>query len=254
MAGSPPPFNPPQAGGKSSKLWLWLILAAVALCFGMLGLIFFGWKGMMGKANKVGGCLVGGELAMISVMAYAEENDGAFPNAATWQENTEVYYGRLKNKLDSSLDEIPDWVGLDFNIPQTGEPITCNWSEDWITGFVYNSDLEGKNVDDFDDLSEVAVVFESRQYGYNASASAESIDNNDEMLTEMKRKGWTVYYADTETMTMDSQNAEMDFDLTIKDALSDDAEEEAATDEAEAVDSGDTSVPGGENAELSGEE
>ena len=192
----------------------------------------------MKQGGKWGGCMISGELAMLSVMAYTEEHDGQFPDAATWQSDTEEYYERLLTKMNTDFEEIPDWIGLDFDLAEVGEPITCQWNEEVTTGFIFNENLDGKNVEDFEDLDELPVIFESNQYGYNGHGDAEAIDNDAKILKEIRREGWMVYMADTKTMSLESSNAQFNIDMSVKDALP--PKEPASEEETEGADDGES--------------
>jgi hypothetical protein len=163
MSASPPPFQPgapEKNAGRNTKLYVGVTIAAVVLVVVMCGGLLFGiWSLVTGTAKMVGSaaqCPMTFGMATQAAMAYAAENGGKLPPAATWQKDIAPYYKKLTGTMAEKTKDIPliklQAAGIDV-------PLACSLG-DSKTAIVYNSLVAGKKTADFKDPSTTVLFFE----------------------------------------------------------------------------------------------
>ena len=217
MSSSPPAFNPPRSTPSGSKLWMWVIIAVVAFCLIACGIGAFFLKGAVDTIVPVGGCMLTGELVTKATLAYAIENDGRLPNAETWQDDIQPYYERLYDKAQTEMEDVPDFFNVEVSRP--GAIFECKLKGGRNTGFVFNAELSDVLVDDVENPASVILIFESWQYGYNASADPSMRADDEPVLIFGDERPWIDIYVTGHVDTMQSSNDDFNMEITIEDAL-----------------------------------
>lgn len=149
---------PPEPKGRNRTLWIVLGILAFLGC-GCCGL--FGYFGYIAVRDvmPVASCGVTAEAVREAMLAYAEENDGNLPPAATWQDDIRPYYEKIYNEFDKDQ-------------PFSLRPPDGEWGCDagnTSTRFVFNSELAGAKIDEIKDPKDTILLFETDKAGRNLS-------------------------------------------------------------------------------------
>ena len=210
---------------------MWVIIAVLALCMITCGVGAFFLKGAVDAIMPVGGCLVTGDMAAKSALAYAIEHDGRLPSAETWQDDIQPYYERLYSKVEPQLDDIPKVLNFKVSLP--GELFECEFKDGPNTGFAFNAALSGVLVEDIESPHTVILVFETLEYGYNANGDPSTRPEDHPVLMLGKERPWIDIYATGQGDPLQSDNEDFNINYSIEDALSDPEPEPDERDEPE---------------------
>ncbi len=168
MAETPPPFTPmaPQAPKQGMNPLVWILLAMGAAC---CVCIIAGVVMTVGTVNQVGsfaGCPMTMGMLNNSLKEYVKEN-GVFPKAETWQTDVEPYYTKQYAEFKSKMEEAGPFETV-FRISPPGEALVCYEGNKAKTGIVYNSEIAGKKLEDFEDIDKEVTLFEGDSVELNA--------------------------------------------------------------------------------------
>jgi hypothetical protein len=156
---SPPPY---QQKKKSTGLIVGLIIGGVLVCCGLPilalgGAAFWGFN----KVGPMAKCGISIELMRNAVVAFADDNGGKLPTAATWQDQIKPYYA--KELTRKKVKENPFGT-----ISPEGE-WGCEAEDNVSTGIAFNAELSGKKLADIKDQGGTIVLFESAERKRNLS-------------------------------------------------------------------------------------
>lgn len=145
---------------------MWVAVALVAFC--CLGIVGLGGLGvsMFGTGMKTAGCMMNFSFARASIKAYVKKN-GVYPPARTWQTDTEEYYKKIYDKMNSkkSDEKVTEWM----KFAKPGQTFECSWG-DTTTGIAYNQELEGKKPEEIKDPAKTVMLFETPESKANNHA------------------------------------------------------------------------------------
>ncbi|MEZ0326706.1 MAG: hypothetical protein ACAH95_12460 [Fimbriimonas sp.] len=156
---SPPPYQPKK---KSTGLIVGLIIGGVLLCCGVpiIGIAIAGFWGF-NKIGPIAKCGMSIEALGEAVIAFADDNGGKLPNAATWQDQVKPYYAKEAAKKKNKENPF----GM---FPVEGE-WGCEAEDNVATGIAFNTALSGKKLADITDRSKAILLFETNQRKRNQS-------------------------------------------------------------------------------------
>jgi prepilin-type processing-associated H-X9-DG protein len=142
-----------QQNGRQA--WPWILggcgllgcLPAIAI---MAAILFPVFAVAREKAREVG-CSSNEKQMALSLMQYAEDNDGALPVSSAW------------------MDKIHTYTHQDFTCPDLGQP------GHGLYGYAYNSQIGSKNISSFPAPGNVAAIYDSTNTARNASDAMTSL-------------------------------------------------------------------------------
>lgn len=183
MSGTPPPFGAQQPAKKNNTVLI-VVIVLVVLAIPCLLLVGGGfWVYNVAKTNvmPMAGCAIGFEELRDSILAYADDNDGKLPNAATWQDDVRSYFA--KESKGNKQDKGP------FETFQPDGDWGCK-HEGGMTGIAFNSELSGKKVADIKDPEDTIVIYEVPAAKRNASGVYKEQAKSSSPKIFGERRGW----------------------------------------------------------------
>lgn len=156
---SPPPFTPPAPARRGSNTALIVVLILVILipCVGLIVFGFLGFNFAQKTVFPMVGCMMTYESAGKAMEAYVKEK-GAYPKAATWQDDIAPFY---KKHLEAKKEDYGP-----FPPSKPDDAWSCAFG-DPSTGMAYNDDVAGKKKADVKDPSITVVLFEVEKIARN---------------------------------------------------------------------------------------
>lgn len=221
MAYSPPPFNPGMAQKKKSPVGMILMIVALVflLVCGLGGFALFQFgKGATQMVSSVIQCTLTFDLTQKAALAYAKENKGVLPTADKWQEQISPYYIRLKTKVLGQMTEMKEVPFFNFEPSDISEPLSCSFGEP-TTGITFNKALSGKKLADIKDPLTTPLFFESETIAVNSSAEYKerAKDSGPKMMGS--GRDWITWNVQQDENPFASKSGNMDFNVSIEDAL-----------------------------------
>lgn len=181
---TPPPFAAPNIPPKKSNAPLIIVivvLCVVVPCALLVGVGYYVVQQVGRTFTPMVGCMMMYEGVRDSVDAYAEEHDGKFPNAATWQDDVRPYYAKWRE--DSAKKTGP------FKAPPADGDWSCKFG-DKVTGISFNSDLAGKKRDDIENPRKTILIYEIEKVMKNAHAPYKERSKSSSPKFMGESRGW----------------------------------------------------------------
>lgn len=161
----PPPF-PGERPKKSNTTRIVLILLAVIglPCIAIVAVLgVLGYRVAQTVSSELQPAIQCGvtlNLIRDSLKAYARENGGKLPQAATWEDDVRPFYAQ---ELKDSKNQVPSFIAPISAEGQWG----CQASDQVKTGIAFNKELSGKKLQDLKGTE--VLIFEVENPGKNLS-------------------------------------------------------------------------------------
>lgn len=158
---SQPPRFVPSAPKSRTGLWIGLILGGIGVCcvlpiIALVGGGFYAFNNGKGVAE----CVVNLTILQKTVKQYANDHDGKLPNAEKWQDQLRPYVAkRLQRNSEKSMP---------FKMLTADGEWGCQATGSSSTGIAFNSDFDGKKVQEVKDAMAAIVLFEIEKPRANA--------------------------------------------------------------------------------------
>lgn len=158
------------------------MLACILIpCAGIVAVGAFGFNWFKNTIGPLASCAIGFEQVRDSLVEYAEEHDGKFPQAEVWQDEVRPIYAR---RIKENRAEYGPFTPMDPD----GE-WGCK-TEKAMTGLAFNSDLGGKKLDDIKDHRTTILIFEIEAAKRNAHEPYRRRSKADSPKIMGEHRGW----------------------------------------------------------------
>jgi hypothetical protein len=179
----PPAYQAPQQNKSRTTLIVVIVLVCVLVpCLCVVGGGAFAYFFAKKNVLPMVGCTITMTDARDAVVQYANQNDGKFPDAKTWQDDIKSHYAQL-HTVEQGMGEMG------------GKTADEEWScrpgpGDTLTGIAYNADLSGKKMADIKDPYATIVLFEVDKVSRNASAPYKERPEQESPAMFGEHMGW----------------------------------------------------------------
>lgn len=186
-------------------------------CCGLIGFgAFQMFRGGMAMVGSVVGCTMNFTLAQAALKAYAEDNGGKLPPAATWQDALKPYHDRLIGKMGPEMAKIKQSGFMDFTPASMDKPLECSFGEPTTT-VTFNSDIGGKLLKDVKPAT--IAFFESTDAKRNAHAPYKERPAKESPKIMGSPRDWLTFPVEGDPDLFSSSNSNMDMNIDWKDAM-----------------------------------
>jgi hypothetical protein len=168
MGPVPPPFNQPAAKTNTTKIVLIVLAFVLIPCAGLVGLAawlaFFGVRTVNQSVMPLAACGIGFRDVREALVSYAKEK-GAYPAAATWQDDIREHYRKVVARRQEPRDMGP----FKMEVMSPDGDWGCKIGEGRMTGMAFNSEFGGLKLDAVTDKSRI-LIYEIPAPRRNAAA------------------------------------------------------------------------------------